>query len=114
MCDPKCLVLGHSFVRRLSEDLDKDFDPRAKKNYDLNHLVVRMKGVGGRTILKVRQHDLPTVHRFQPDILILELGTNDLMLTNRPEVIGSQLEELISELRIKFSVHVIGVCKVIP
>ena len=29
---PKALIFGHSFVRRLHDDLVKGFDSRAKKN----------------------------------------------------------------------------------
>ena len=113
MCDPKCLVLGHSFVKRLCNDLEEQFDSRTKKDFQLKKLVVRLIGVGGRTIQKLRQHDLITVRHFRPDIVILELGTNDLTKC-QPEVIGSQLEELVRELLNKFSVRVVGVCKVIP
>ena len=46
-------------------------------------------------------------------MIILELGTNDL--TNLlPEVVGSEIEELVSLLLETFSVRVIGVCRVIP
>ena len=44
---------------------------------------------------------------------ILELGTNDL--TNpSPEVVGLEIEELVSLLLETFSVRVIRVCRVIP
>ena len=32
---PKVLILGHSFVRRLRDDLDAQFDDRASKNFHL-------------------------------------------------------------------------------
>ena len=45
-------------------------------------------------------------------MIILELGTNDF--TNlSPEVVGSEIEELVSLLLETFSVRVIGVCRVI-
>ena len=48
LCVPKVMILGHSFVRRLSSDLDQQFDDRAKRNFDLNHVNVRLFGVGAR------------------------------------------------------------------
>ena len=32
---PKALILGHSFVRRLKNDLDSGFDPRAASDFNL-------------------------------------------------------------------------------
>ena len=32
---PKVLVLGHSFVKRLKNDLDKNFDHRASRTFGL-------------------------------------------------------------------------------
>ena len=34
LCVPKVMILGHSFVRRLSGDLEHHFDDRAKRNFD--------------------------------------------------------------------------------
>ena len=41
LCVPKVMILGHSFVRRLSGDLENHFDDRAK----INHFSVRVVGV---------------------------------------------------------------------
>ena len=48
-----------------------------------------------------------------PQVVILELGTNDLARL-RPEVAGSEIEELVRLLLDTFSVRVIGVCEVLP
>ena len=48
LCVPKVMILGHSFVRRLSGDLVN----RAKSNFDLEDVKVRLFGVGGRTVKK--------------------------------------------------------------
>ena len=48
-----------------------------------------------------------------PQVVILELGTNDLARL-RPEVTGSEIEELVRLLLDTFSVRVIGVCEVLP
>ena len=111
---PKILVWGHSFVRRLREDLAVTFDERASQDFNLQGTAkVRLHGVGGRTVSKLRQHDLSVVSSFAPDIVILEIGTNDLAV-DRPEVVGSAIEELVRFLRENMSIRVVGVCEVIP
>ena len=50
---------------------------------------------------------------MSPEIVILEIGTNDLSHL-RPEVVGSEIEELVHLLLQSFSIKVIGVCEVLP
>ena len=74
---PQVLIIGHSFVRRLKAGLPVQFDERAYKNFGLcGSAVVHMQGVGGRTVAKLRKHDLGVVSGLCPDIVILEIGTN--------------------------------------
>ena len=49
---PNVLVFGHSFVRRLNDDLNNGFDSRAKQNFNLaaSGVYVSLKGTGGRTV----------------------------------------------------------------
>ena len=100
------------FIRRLSGDLESHFDDRAKRNFDLEDVKVRLFGVGGRTVKKIKQFDVANVSRFAPDVVILEIGTDDLC--NEPqETVGSQIDELVELLLNHFSVRVVGVCLVI-
>lgn len=111
---PKVLILGHSFVRRLSSDLSRGFDPRAFKDFKLQGTAsVSLHGVGGRTVASLRSFDLHVISRLAPDIVILEIGTNDLSRL-APEVVGSAIEDLVQFLLDRFSVRVVGVCLVIP
>jgi len=111
MSPPRALILGHSFVRRLSSFLSHS------KTYS-NHLGLKdvaeiaFLGVGGRTVAKVEKFELNFVRAWKPDIVVLELGTNDLT-TFSPECVGSSLEELVQLLYENCSVNVIGVCQVI-
>lgn len=93
---PKVLILGHSFVKRLQFDLEATFD-------------------AGVFVWCWRSNrcDLHVVRRLALDVVILEVGTNDL-LDVRPEVVGSSIEELVGLLLDVFSVSVVGVCHVIP
>ena len=52
------------------------------------------------------------VRDLAPDIVILEIGTNDL--SHSPlEIVGSEIEDQMHLIRNCFSVHAVGVCQVI-
>ncbi len=113
MCVPNILILGHSFVRRLKDDLTARFNTRAAPNFHIpesGH--VSLYGTGGRTVDKLTRYDLTCVSKYKPDIAILEVGTNDLS-TLRPEVVGSKIDDLAQVLCDKYKVRVVGVCQVI-
>ena len=105
---PKVLIFGHSFVRRLHRDLRAQFDIRA---FNLHHVSTTLHGVGGRTVQKLIKHDFQFIQRFQPHIIILEIGTNDLSKA-RPETVGSKIDDLVALLLTVPTVKVFGVCLV--
>lgn len=113
--EPKVLILGHSFVKRLRRDLNSSFDSRARKDFKLRGTAsVSLYGVGGRTVSKLRHFDLHMLRRLRPLIVILEIGTNDLS-SGKPEVVGSAIDDLVCHILSEFSsVRVVGVCHVIP
>lgn len=111
---PNVLILGHSFVKRLQRDMLSNFDARVDANFKLQgSALVHLHGIGGRRVAKLRSFDLQVVTSISPDVVILEIGTNDLSL-EPPEVVGSAIEELVRLLLDSFSVRVVGVCYVIP
>ena len=111
---PNALILGQLFVRRLKRDLELGFDPRAASDFNLcGTASVHLHGVGGRTVQTFKEHDLHVVRDLAPDIVILEIGTNDLS-HSLPQTVGSQIEEFVHLLRRDYSVRVIGVDGVIP
>jgi len=91
---PKILVLGHSFVKRLKNDLDKNLDHRASTTFGLvGTAEVHLQGIGGRTVGKLKSYDLLVVRQLTPDIVLLEVGTND-QPSVVPEVVGSSIESI--------------------
>ena len=76
------------------------------------HAGVYLHGIGGRTVDKVFQYDLPFLKSQHSDIIILELGTNDLSFLS-PEAVGSRLEDSVSLLRDNLHVSVVALCQVI-
>ena len=111
---PTAVILSHSFVKRLKRDLHSGFDRRAARDFRLHGTAsVCLHGIGGRTVHSLRAYDLHVVRDLAPDVIILEIGTNDLSRAP-PEVVGSAIEDLVSLLLNEYSVRVIGVCHVIP
>jgi len=109
---PKVLIFGHSFVKLLQSDLKTNFDARADSNFHLEGTAtVHLFGVGVRTVEKLRRCDFHVARRLAQDVVILEVGTNDLWDVE-PEVVGSSIEELVTLLLDAFSVSVVGVCHV--
>ena len=114
MAPSTVLVLGHSFVRRLKSDLKFQLDSGMSPSFKLDGTArVYMHGVGGRTVTKLRKYDFGVVARLSPDIVILEIGTNDLSFLS-PEVVGSEIEELVSQLQQAYRVKVVCVCLITP
>ena len=114
MAPSTVLVLGHSFVRRLKSDLKFQLDSRMSPSFKLDRTArVYMHGIGGRTVTKLRKYDFGVVARLSPDIVILEIGTNDLSFLP-PEVVGSEIEELVSQLQQAYRVKVVCVCLITP
>ena len=77
------------------------------------HASIHLHGVGGLTVKTPRRYDLGAVSALKPDVSILKIGTNDLV-ANRPEVVGSEIDDVVQLLQQSYSVRVIGVSEVIP
>jgi len=80
LCVPKVAILGNSFVRSPSGDLEQHFDDRAKSNFNLKDVKVHLFSVGGRTVHKIKQFDLANVPCFASDVVILEIGNGLTLL----------------------------------
>ena len=71
---PTVLILGHSFVKRLSRNLSRGFDDRSDLYFGLQgSLSVHFSGLGGRTVDKLRAFDHVIINSLNPEIVILEL-----------------------------------------
>ena len=66
--------------------------------------------MGGRIIAKVRQFDLGEVLRFRPDIVFLQIGTNDLAQRGMsPLTVGSAVEDFVRLFHDEYGVRLICV-----
>ena len=96
MAKQRVLIIGHSFVHRLKAFVQKKRHKQAFSN--LSGIAdIYFHGVGGRTIAKFRKFDYHVVRQLVPDVIILELGSNDLVELS-PQTVGSELESLVREL----------------
>ena len=73
-------------------------------------IVTRWHGVGGRTVAKTLQFDLPVVSSFGTDIVIFQLGSNDLV-TFSPLHVGSIIEDFVRLLHASYGVKLVCVCQ---
>ena len=76
---PLVLVLGHSFIRRLRDDLHSHFDSRSDDTFGLSDdAIIHLHGVGSLTVARLL-HDLGIVSSLFPQVVILDLGTRILL-----------------------------------
>lgn len=112
---PRVLVLGHSFVRRLKEFAAPN---HSGGPYDLNLGLsnicsIIFHGIGGRTVDKMIKHDLDKIRSAAPNIVVLELGSNDLCdKDSDPETIALSIVALAELLLTELSLRFIAVCEV--
>lgn len=85
------MVLGHSFVWRLETFLKETSLPCLPSH--LSHstnTTLRFNGIGGLTVPQLRRIAISKIKRFQPHLLIIEIGTNYLC---NPHVTPDQLAQ---------------------
>ena len=113
MGTPRVLILGHSFICRLH-----DFIERNSRHLDLKFQLqasahLWWHGSWGRTIAKTVKFDLHIIHSFRPDIVIVQLGTNDLTSCPPLQVGSAPKEDLVHLPHDSYGVKVIYVCQTI-
>ena len=86
---PRVLILGHSFIRRLQKFMEHhigylDLSLQITASAD-----IAWHGIGGRTVAKTVKFNLHVVRSTRPDIVIVQVGTNDLPFQS-PLQVGSK------------------------
>ena len=110
MAEPRVLVLGDSFIRRLRLFLSRD-SHHFSVDLKLSHRAfIKWHGVGGRTVSKTLHLDLNVIESFQPEIIIMQLGSNDLTDSD-PLHVGSAIEDFVRLLHDTYGVKVVYVCQ---
>ena len=112
MAEPRVLVLGDSFIRRLGLFLSRD-SHHFSVDLKLSHRAfIKWHGVGGRTVSKTLHLDLNVIESFRPEIVIMQLGSNDLTDSD-PLHVGSAIEDFVRLLHDTYGVKVVCVCQTI-
>ena len=100
----RIIVLVHDFLCR-------NFNARIAKHLSLDgDLLIRWHGIGNRTVSKTREYDLGIVEEFAPNVVIMQLGTNDLTTISAVET-GSAIEDLCRLLYESYGEELICVCQ---
>ena len=66
----------------------------------------------GRTVAKTVKFDQHILHSFRPDIVIVQLDTNDLTLCH-PLQVGSAIEDFVHLLHDSYGVKGVCICQTI-
>ena len=107
----RVLILGHSFIRLVHDFLCRNFNAHIAKNLSLDgDLLIRRHGIGGRTVSKTREYDVGVVEEFAPNVVLMQLGTNDLATRSVVET-GSEIGDLCRLLYESCEVELICVCQ---
>ena len=106
MALPRVLVLGDSFIRRLHV-----LPNILALIFHLMHsAVIKWHGIGGRMVKKPVQHDLQVIKSFKPDIVIIQLGSNNLT-SGTALCVGSSINDFVGLLQDVYHVQVTSMCQ---
>ena len=114
---PRPLVLGHSFVRRVLEFIDlRQANDNYRRDLNLSEVCeVEIFGIGGRTVDEMIRFDLEFTKRNAPNVVVLELGSNDICDSHCDADTVVLSIVAFTELLIKsLSVRSVGVCQILP
>ena len=75
----KILVMGDSFIANFKEFLKKNWEEYSiSLNLHLREVMIQYSSKRGGTVQKLQTHQLQDVTDFEPDIVFLQIGSNDL------------------------------------
>lgn len=112
MAPVKVLLVGHSFVKRAERDIKSNPAMDLNFRFKPEEVEVRIHGVGGRTARKIKEQDLHVIQRFSPEIVILEIGTNELAKKSSP-LVAEDIKALVKTILAQGSVKLVSVNQVI-
>ena len=104
----KILVMGDSFIANFKEFLKKNWEEYSfSLNLHLREVMIQYSSKRGGTVQKLQTHQLQDVTDFEPDIVFLQIGSNDLFDgANSPESVARSIidlaDKLVSEYKVKF------------
>ena len=94
MAKPCVLVLEDSLIRLLRLFLSRDSHHFSVEFKFSHRAFIKWYGVVGLTVSKTLQLDLNVVKSFRPEIVIMQLGSNDLADSD-PLHVGSAIDDFV-------------------
>ena len=108
------VVLGHSFMRRLDSFLTRQHGQHFNLGIDYDRAFIQYVYVGGLTADRARADYVHYVLSLAPDVVYIELGTNDLCHPRvGPCEVAERLRSLAMDL-VHGGVHLVMVGETIP
>ena len=93
----KIQIVGHSFVSRFKSFVRDDLDGAFHLNLQGPPLI-QYSGFPGATVSTIRDN-LDVVSDFDPDVVVLIIGTNDIYsASNSPASVAQQISDLVDTL----------------
>lgn len=114
---PCALLLGHSFVRRMTEFIDRNQkDGTYTCTFNLGSTcTVKMIGIGGRTVDKLIKNDLQDIRDTAPNVVIMDIGSNDLCdKQSDPDTVALAIIVLVELLIKDLKLRCLVLCQVLP
>ena len=107
------VIVGHSFVRRLGDFLRRNYGQYFNMGLDFDRAFITFMHQGGLTVEAARRNLVENIISLAPDIVYIELGSNDLCHPRRgPQEVGDSLQNLANDL-IQRGVHFVMLGQVI-
>ena len=102
-------IVGHSFVKRLKTFIASSADLSHSLNLPPGKFLVQYSGFPGAQVHDLRAK-LDVISDFQPDLVIMLVGTNDLF-HHSPSHTAAQITDLVDTLRFVLKVPEVVVCQ---
>ena len=114
---PCALLVGHSFVRRTTEFIERNQeDGSYTHTFGLESTcTVKTIGTGGRTVDKLIKYDLQDIRDTAPNVVILDIGSNDLCdEQSDPDTVALSIIALVEILIKDLKLRCLVLCQVLP
>ena len=111
----KICLLGHSFIshfKRFVKNNQTHFT--YSLNLDPSEVMVQYSSFPGATVTAIRKKRLSDVEDFDPDMVILQIGTNDLADDQcTHEILISAITDLVDTLLYTYHVRYVAVLQIL-
>ena len=110
----KILIMGHSYITRLKSYIREDPEQCTfTLNLDPQEVMIQYAG-GGGDVASMRGKPMEVVQDFQPDIVLLQIGTNELYCNiHTPSSVSSAIVNLVDTLHHIYNVQFVAVLQIL-